>query len=283
MRLIKLTALLILCFLTFAFANSSLDELKTKAESGDVEAQYELGSKYREKIDLTSRREAGKWLRLAAMQGHARAQLELGHLYDPQDMGTRALLDQRYARIIDSIKPLYGVSKPHKFADDSVEYFIYDILRKDKNSENLAYDSARNAIYDSLRNEYDAERWYLMAAEQGLAEAQCALGMHYSFGWGKKGLNIKEAFFWLEKAAMQNNSDAQIMLWQHYVAPLPDVGDLVRAYFWLKISIKNKTEFVERYRVELADVEKRMSDEQLQEAQLLLKKEKDQILNQNQK
>lgn len=282
MRLIKLTALLTLSFLAVAFANSALDELRTKAESGDVEAQYELGSIYRKKINPASRREAEKWLRMAAVQGHARAQLELGHLYDPQDMGTRALLNERYVQIMDSIKPLYGVPKSYNFADDSVEYLIYDILRKDKNSENLAYDSARKEIYDSLRNEYDAENWYLMAAEQGLAEAQSALGMHYCFGWGKKGLDIKEAFFWLEKAAMQNNSDAQIMLWQHYVVTSPDVENLVRAYFWLKLSIENNSEFVERSHVNLSDIEKRMTQVQLQEAKLLFEAEKDKILSHNQ-
>lgn len=283
MRLIKLTVLLTLSSLTFAFASSSLDELKTKAESGDVEAQYELGSTYREKYERTSDLLAEKWLRMAAEQGHAKAKLELGHLFDPQDMGTRALLDQRFAQIIDSIKPLYGVSKSYKFADDSVEYLIYDILRKDKNSENLAYDSARNAIYDSLRNEYYSEKWYLMAAEQGLVEAYRSLGELYFFGWGIKGQGNTEAMFWFEKAAKRNDSYAQYMLWESYTAPFPHSENLVRAYFWLKISIENNSEFVERSHVKLDDIEKRMTVEQLQEAKLLLKKEKDQILNQNKK
>jgi len=65
--------------------------LQQKAEQGDADAQYELGSSYNhlveEKIDYT---EMLKWYRLAAKQGHASAQFSLGVAYHfgkgvPQD------------------------------------------------------------------------------------------------------------------------------------------------------------------------------------------------------
>lgn len=260
MRLIKLTTLLTLSFLTVVFANSKLDELRTKAESGAVEAQYELGSNYRlNQRDQAGRLEAEKWLRLAAEQGHARAQLELGHLYDPEFVGSVSLINIRYRQIIDSISQLYLKSE----------------------SDSIEFKSVERAILDSLMIDMDAKKWYLKAAEQNLAEAQSSLGSLYFFGWGDGG--NKDAFYWFEKAAMQNDLYAQSMLLESYASSFPHIENLVRAYFWLKISIENNSKFLERSHVKLDDIEKRMTDEQLQEAKLLLKKEKDQILNQNQK
>jgi len=260
MRLIKLTVLLTLSFLTFAYANSKLDELKTKAESGDVKAQYELGSNYRlNQRDKAGRLEAEKWLRMAAEEGHARAQFELGYLYDPEDAGSIILIGLRYRQIIDSISQLYLKSE----------------------SDSIEFKSVKQAIYDSLLIYMDAEKWYLKAAEQNLAEAQSSLASLYFFGWGDGG--NKDAFYWFEKAAMQNDLYAQSMLLESYASPLPCLENLVRAHFWLKISIENNSKFLERYRVTLSDLEERMTAEQLQEAKLLLKKEKDQILNQNSK
>ena len=283
MRLIKLTALLTLSFTAFALASSSLDELKTKAESGDVEAQYKLGSAYREKIDLTSRREAGKWLRLAAEQGHARAQLELGHLYDPQDVSSRALRDYRYGQIMDSIKQIYGWSKREEFINDSAEYVIYHGAQISTHSDKLAYDSVRSAVYQSLMIDMNSEKWYLMAAEQGLAEAQSSLGDLYYFGWANRENGKRDEIYWYEKAAMQNDITGQVMLWEYYIIPFGRFENLVRAHFWLSIYIENDFDFIYNPQDRLSELEKRMTEEQLQEAKLLLKKEKDQILNQSQK
>ncbi|MCH9024084.1 MAG: sel1 repeat family protein [candidate division Zixibacteria bacterium] len=170
-----------------------------------------------------------------------------------------------------------------EYADDSSEYVNYDSLAEVVKSEHLAFDSARNAIYDSLRNEYYSEKWYLMAAEQGLPEAQSALGGFYEFGHGRLPKGDRDAKYWFEKAALQNNAYAQSSLSNIYAFQFPGPVNLVRAHFWLRLYIENNPNFVERARVRLLDLQKSMTEEQLQEAQLLFEKEKDQILNQNQK
>ena len=73
------------------------DALRTRAEQGDAEAQYEFGCMYDVgcldetvlsngldlEIDALGDAEAARWYRLAAEQGHAAAQSRLGdfHLY----------------------------------------------------------------------------------------------------------------------------------------------------------------------------------------------------------
>ena len=284
MRVIKLTALLTLSFTAFALASSSLDELKTKAESGDVEAQYKLGSNYRLKQrDKAGHIEAEKWLRMAAEQGHARAQLELGHLYDPQDVSSRALRDYRYGQIMDSIKQIYGWSKREEFINDSAEYVIYHEAQISTHSDKLAYDSVRSAVYQSLMIDMNSEKWYLMAAEQGLAEAQSSLGDLYYFGWANRGNGKRDEVYWYEKAAMQNDITGQVMLWEYYIVPFGRFENLVRAHFWLSIYIENDFDFINNPKDRLSELEKRMTKEQLQEAKLLFEAEKDKILRHSQK
>src|SRR5580765_2126689 len=63
-------------------AASELDSLKTKAETGDAEAQFALGVMYDLGIDVPKNyAESGKWYLKAANQGLAEAQFKLGVRY----------------------------------------------------------------------------------------------------------------------------------------------------------------------------------------------------------
>ena len=58
---------------------------KTKAETGDAEAQFNLALMYNNGIPeqlQKNDREAAKWYRKAAEQGHVEAQFNLGLMYD---------------------------------------------------------------------------------------------------------------------------------------------------------------------------------------------------------
>lgn len=66
---------------------SVVTELRQKAEAGDASAQYELGDRYTSAEGVSQNFvEAAKWFRLAAEQGHARAQHRLGILYADGDL-----------------------------------------------------------------------------------------------------------------------------------------------------------------------------------------------------
>lgn len=65
------------CFTFMAWGQDS--ELIRKAESGDAEAQYELGNNYYFGFSgfSTNEEEADKWFLKAAEQGHAKAQYRI--------------------------------------------------------------------------------------------------------------------------------------------------------------------------------------------------------------
>lgn len=259
MRLIKLTALLTLSFFTLAFANSALDELKTKAESGDVEAQYELGMKYfyGRGVDKNFF-EAEKWFHEAAEQGHVYSQYELGKLYDP-DGESEYVFEKRYRSY------RYGEKKEHDL-------------------QSATYGDQRDTVvsYDSVRYKAHAEKWLLKAAHNGLPEAQTSLAWLYIRGFGNQG-NYQDAIDWLEKAAQQNYVPAQYELGNNYLVPSKEIMNYVRAHFWFNIIIENNQEYVDRARYSLNSVTRNMTEEQIKEAKLLFEREKDKILNQNQK
>jgi hypothetical protein len=68
-----------------------IDALRARAEAGDAEAQFNLGTVYADGEGVPQAdAEAARWFRLAADQGHANAQTNLGIMYDtgrgvPQD------------------------------------------------------------------------------------------------------------------------------------------------------------------------------------------------------
>ena len=82
---------------------SELSDLRTKAEQGDAEAQYNLGFMYRFGDGVPEdHKEAVKSFRKAAEQGHAGAQFILGHMYEkgkgvPEDHKEAAKLYRKAA------------------------------------------------------------------------------------------------------------------------------------------------------------------------------------------
>ena len=81
-RLVRVcTALIAICFAVMVQAQD-FDEVKRKAEKGDVEAQYDLGVMYAEGQGVAQNyAEAMKWVKKAAKKGNAEAQYKLGWMY----------------------------------------------------------------------------------------------------------------------------------------------------------------------------------------------------------
>lgn len=88
----QLSVALLACFVLFACEGPApagaqtmqdLPEVREAAERGDAQSQYLLGSVYYIGLDHVPKdpREGVRWLRLAAEQGHARAQSGLGRAY----------------------------------------------------------------------------------------------------------------------------------------------------------------------------------------------------------
>jgi TPR repeat protein len=77
-----LVALLVSFALSASAAAQDINELKTRAQQGDVNAQFDLGLKYQLGVGVKQDSvEAVRWYRKAAEQGDAHAQSNLGVMY----------------------------------------------------------------------------------------------------------------------------------------------------------------------------------------------------------
>jgi len=127
-------------------AASEFDEMKALADQGDARAQYNLGYMYDTGRGVPENdAEAVKWWLKAADQGFADAQYNLGSMY------------------------AHGLGVPE--------------------------------------NDSEAVKWYRKAADQGYAKAQNNLGFMYATGEGVPENSIR-AYLWWSMAKTQGDTDA---------------------------------------------------------------------------
>lgn len=195
-----------------AIAQEMLNVLEShrKAESGDVEAQVELGQHYLHgdwsilvlSSLFTNRDAAIKWYKLAADQGHVEAQKALHEC---------ALFDQWYDRAVKQgdVEAQTELAECYKYGRGTTE-------------------SMENAI-----------TWYKKAAKQGYARAQTELGRCYADGHSTEEEDDdedfdcdKEAVKWFEMAAGQGYAKAQTALGDYYA----DSGDDEEAVRWYRMA-----------------------------------------------
>jgi hypothetical protein len=85
------------------------------------------------------------------------------------------------------------------------------------------------------QDDMEAARWYKMAAEQGLANAQYNLGVMYAAAQGVDK-DDKEAVRWYRAAAEQGHSDAGFNLAVMYATGHGVDMDYVQSYKWFSIA-----------------------------------------------
>jgi len=186
------------------------------AENGNSEAQYNLGLIFYDRAfdDTYGEPEDDKnalyWFKLAANQGHVRAQTNLGLMYDKG----------------------YGVDQSYFKAE---KWYLLAAGQGSRNAQfNLGqmYRRGEGVEQDYVKAIY----WYKLAAEQGDADAQSNLGVMY--------LNIsditihsyKEAVKWFKLASEQGHSKAQYNLASMYLLGKGVKKNLDYAYMWASIS-----------------------------------------------
>lgn len=153
------------------------------AESGDIAAQFQLGTKYDFGQDIEQNdSQAVEWYRKAAEQGHAVAQCYLGMMYQSGQ----------------------GVEQNDSKA---VEWY-----RKAAEKGLAAAQCNLGVMYEKglgvVQNDSTAVELYRKAAEQGVPNAQCNLGYMYENGLGVEKSD-SEAVVWYLKAAEQGLARAQ--------------------------------------------------------------------------
>lgn len=201
------------------------ESVREAAKQGDVNAQFRLAVT----LGLCPPDEATYWLRKAAEQGHAEAQLKLGRRYATGD-GIGCDMAQALHWISMSAEQGNAEAQiwvEHKddiaassFKLASVEYAFGDpkaALRFRKAAE-LGHAEAQCKLGDCYvkgigvsRDLNEAMRWYRRSAEQGHAEALLKQGIFYAEGIGGQK-DWRAALRCFAKSAKQGNADAQYML-----------------------------------------------------------------------
>ncbi len=165
--------------------------------------------------------EAVKWYHMAAEQGYAIAQNNLGECYyigrgvDEDD--TEAVRWYRKAAEQGNADAQYKLGGCYEIGmgvdEDDTEAVRW--YRKAAEQGNVDAQYKLGGCYEIGwgvdKDETEAYRWYRKAAEQGHAWAQYCLGVCYYNGEGVDE-NKTEAVRWYRKAAEQGNADAQYKL-----------------------------------------------------------------------
>ena len=226
--------------------------LRTDAEQGDADAQFNLGVRYAIGQGVPQDdAEAVRWYRLAAEQGHTTAQFNLGFRYAnglgvPQDEAEavrwyRLAADQGNASAQYNLGLRYangeGVLK------DDAEAVRWYRLSADQGDASAQYNLGVSYSNGEgvLKDEAEAVRWYRLSADQGNATAQYNLGVSYSNGEGVLK-DEAEAVRWYRLSADQGNATAQYNLGVSYSNGEGVLKDSVLAHMWLNIAGANGNE-----------------------------------------
>lgn len=222
----------------------SLAALRQKAETGDAEAQYNLGVRYANGQGIGKDfAEALKWYRQAAEQNNPAAQNNLGAMFeDGQGVGrdyTEALkwyrkaAEQKLAAAQVNLGLLYANGQGVK--QDYAEAAKWWRLAAEQNhavgQKNLGLMYYRG---DGVTKDLaEAAKWYRAAAEQNNAAAQSNLAMMYFQGEGVDR-DYRQAFRWFRLAAEQNLVEAQSKLGLIYANGLGVEKDYAEAVKWYR-------------------------------------------------
>ncbi|KAG0369332.1 hypothetical protein BGX24_002469 [Mortierella sp. AD032] len=227
--------------------NKVFDEKMEKAESGDKDAQFEIGGMYYYAQGVPQDYStAMDWYLKAARQGHAGAQNEIGCMNQygqgtPQDY-TAAMYwhlksaNQGHASAQNNVGWLYrsghGVPQDYSVAMDWY-------LKAARQGHAVAQSNIGILYEDGLGVPQDyssAKDWYLEAARQGNAVAQSNIGMLYQGGLGIPQ-NYLQAKSWYQRAADQGNAAAQYLVAQMYEQGLGVSKDREKSIEWYRKAV----------------------------------------------
>lgn len=160
----------------------ALRELHARAESGDTEAQFNMGNLFFKGREVVrDYAEAAKWYRLAALKDYAQAQLKTGMMYDA-GVG----VEQDY---IEAVR-WYRLAAAQGLARAQLNLGV-------------AYAEGQGVSKD----EVEAVKWFRLAADQGETQAQFNLGLAYANGEGVTQ-DFVEAYRWARLAETHGNKMA---------------------------------------------------------------------------
>ncbi|MCU1233844.1 MAG: Sel1 domain protein repeat-containing protein [Candidatus Solibacter sp.] len=199
-------------------------EWKTAADSGNAEAQFDLGVLYAQGMgvrrDLT---EAAFWYRKAAGQGNPEAEFALGQMYSRG----------------------WGVPRDQA---DAVRWL--DLANSVESDGPPTFWTAVEG-YGMPRDDQQAAYWYKLAADKGHPEAEFNLARLYSGGNGVKR-DAEQAARWASASATQGYAPAMVDLGTRFAVGNGVAQNEERAYFWLTLAFLHGDKSGEKVRAATA-------------------------------
>ncbi len=218
---------------------------RTRAEQGDVQAQYHIGENYWFGKDVAiDYAESARWFRKAADQGHAISQYFLGVMHES---GRGVPLDQ-----VESVRWFRSAADQ---GEASAQFKL-----------GIKYSTGSGVPQDKK----EAVRWLRMAADQDDPDAQLFLAWVYPDSQPTAADLAAQRLSRLREAAERGAASAQASLGELYRDGQGVPQDYVRAHLWFNLAAAQSTgEDHEKYSSARDDIASKMTPGQFAEAQRL--------------
>jgi len=216
----------------------NLSQLSAKAQAGDTEAQFVLGSYYYTgELVPQDLAVAARWFERASLHGHSLAQFNLGYMCS-QGQGVPVDLEAArkwYGLAADQGLPVAQNNLAKLYERDGQYEVAAHWYRK---AADQGYDSAQAGLAFALSqgrgvavDQIEAIKYYRLAADQGYAPAQFNLGIMYANGNGVP-VDPASAFDWIRSAARGGYCPAQQVLGCFFRDGFGTSADVVEAVKW---------------------------------------------------
>jgi len=221
-----------------------LSLLVNAAQAGDAESQYRLAQQYAQS-QFGSQVDALRWLEVAAAQGYAPAQAELGLQYlsgkNSERNPAKAVewlqlaASQGDARAQWNLGSLYasgatGVTKDVVLA--------FEWCHRAANLEFVPAQATLGVLYARMGEHARALHWLKLAAGNGDAEAQFNLAS--ALAKGPDGTpDMQSAFHWFYAAACQGLAPAQVKVGILYATGEGVAQDAIEAHKWFVLAARH--------------------------------------------
>lgn len=192
---------------------TAINWYRLAAEEGHAPAQCNLGSEYHlGKSVQKDDSEALKWFRLSAAQNYSVAQFNLGTCY-ANGFGIQK----------DFEAALGWYMKAAEQGCGEAQFALGEIYRF------------------RLHDPKEAEKWHRLAAEKGWVKSQIILAQYYEMGPRPEDVpqDLPEAAKWWRRAADKGSSLATVHLGRHYLNGSGLSQDFIEAFAWLSLAQSN--------------------------------------------
>jgi len=218
------------------------------ANQGNMDAQFHLGLQHEQGHGVTkSLSESLQWFIASADNGHPEAQYRSGSIFGNHTLPTYEpdkavhyfhLASENKHRLAQlELGQIYKYGTKQKTVSKQKTKFA-EVDKKIKYGFASKYDDVASELVPPKNDRLEkAKLFFELAAKQGIAEAQCQLGIMFSHGEGT-AQNYEEAVHYFRLACAQGNPKAMSNLGFHYFHGLGVDENIEKSYVWYYLGEK---------------------------------------------